>query len=261
MKKFSKLSIPYLIWMILLVMIPIAILIVMAFQKTNGIKIFEGKLDFNNFMVLATPKVIESLWLSFLYSLVATICCIIIAYPIAYILVLPMWSNTLLRTKAVASLFMEGNIISSMFAKIGLILPTLDLYGKPLGVIIGMVSMYLPFMILPIYTVLEKIDHSLYDASDDLGVNTFQTFWKVTFPISLKGIITGIILVFLPCATGFGIAEGLGESGLIGTFIQQQFGNNLTYGVGALISLVILIIITASLFIVGKVDKEGETLL
>lgn len=159
MKKFSKLSIPYLIWMILLVMIPIAILIVMAFQKTNGIKIFEGKLDFNNFKVLATPKVIESLWLSFLYSLVATICCIIIAYPIAYIiarahfhnrflvlsfLVLPMWSNTLLRTKAVASLFMEGNIISSMFAKIGLILPTLDLYGKPLGVIIGMVSMYLP---------------------------------------------------------------------------------------------------------------------
>ena len=147
MKKFSKLSIPYLIWMILLVMIPIAILIVMAFQKTNGIKIFEGKLDFNNFRVLATPKVIESLWLSFLYSLVATICCIIIAYPIAYIiarahfhnrflvlsfLVLPMWSNTLLRTKAVASLFMEGNIISSMFAKIGLILPTLDLYGKPL---------------------------------------------------------------------------------------------------------------------------------
>lgn len=136
MKKFSKLSIPYLIWMILLVMIPIAILIVMAFQKTNGIKIFEGKLDFNNFRVLATPKVIESLWLSFLYSLVATICCIIIAYPIAYIiarahfhnrflvlsfLVLPMWSNTLLRTKAVASLFMEGNIISSMFAKIGLI--------------------------------------------------------------------------------------------------------------------------------------------
>ena len=209
-------------------------------------------------------------------ALVATICCIIIAYPIAYIiarahfhnrflvlsfLVLPMWSNTLLRTKAVASLFMEGNIISSMFAKIGLILPTLDLYGKPLGVIIGMVSMYLPFMILPIYTVLEKIDHSLYDASDDLGANTFQTFWKVTFPISLKGIITGIILVFLPCATGFGIAEGLGESGLIGTFIQQQFGNNLTYGVGALISLVILIIITASLFIVGKVDKEGETLL
>ena len=111
MKKFSKLSIPYLIWMILLVMIPIAILIVMAFQKTNGIKIFEGKLDFNNFKVLATPKVIESLWLSFLYSLVATICCIIIAYPIAYIiarghfhnrflvlsfLVLPMWSNTLL---------------------------------------------------------------------------------------------------------------------------------------------------------------------
>lgn len=86
MKKFSKLSIPYLIWMILLVMIPIAILIVMAFQKTNGIKIFEGKLDFNNFKVLATPKVIESLWLSFLYSLVATICCIIIAYPIAYII-------------------------------------------------------------------------------------------------------------------------------------------------------------------------------
>ena len=122
-------------------------------------------------------------------------------------------------------------------------------------------NMYLHIMILPIYTVLEKIDHSLYDASDDLGANSFKTFWKVTFPISLKGIITGVILVFLPCATGFGIAEGLGESGLIGTFIQQQFGNNSTYGIGALISLVILIIITVSLFIVGKVDKEGETLL
>ncbi len=276
MNKFKHLSIPYLIWMIVLVLIPILILIVMAFQETHGIKIFDAKFTFNNFQVLQRKDILQSLWLSFLYSAIATFCCLLIAYPVAYIiarahfknrflvltlLILPMWSNTLLRTKAIASLFMEGNIITSMLEKIGLFVKGLNIYEKPVAVIIGMVAMYLPFMILPIYTVLEKIDKSLYDASDDLGADRFKTFWKVTFPISLKGVTTGIILVFLPCATGFGVAEGLGEYRLIGTYIQQQFSKDATYGVGSLIAIVILLVITIALFVVAKVDKEGETLL
>ena len=275
MNRFKKMAIPYLIWMIILVLIPIVILIIMSFQRTKGIKIFEGTFN-NNFKIIFSKDVMQRLWLSFIYSAVVTVFCLIIAYPVAYIiaranfkhrflvlsfLILPIWSNTLLRTKGIASLFMEGNIFTSLFEKIGITLPTLNWYATPMGVITGMISMYLPFMILPIYNSLEKIDKSLYDASDDLGANAFKTFWKVTFPISLKGITTGIILVFLPCATGFGVAEQLGENGLIGTYIKTQFDNEATYGVGALVSLIILVIIIGALFIVGKVDKEGETLL
>lgn len=276
MNKFKKLSIPYLIWMSVLILLPILILIIMSFQTTKGIRIFEGTFTFNNFSRVFSHEILKRFGLSFLYSMVATICCLIIAYPVAYtiahshfkhkflilmLLILPMWSNTLLRTKGIASLFMDGNVIRSIFEKINIHLPSLDWYGKPIGVIIGMVATYLPFMIFPIYNAIEKIDDSLYDASDDLGANHFKTFWKVTFPISLKGVTTGIILVFLPCATGFGVVELLGEYGLIGTYIQAEFSSPESYGTGALVSLVILVVISGALLIVGKVDKEGETLL
>lgn len=276
MKRFSKLAIPYLVWMALLVGIPVILLFIMVFQNTRGVNISEGTFTFNNFKYLIDPMVINSLWESLKYAFLTTVFCLLIGYPVAFIiakshfqnrflvmslLILPMWSNTLLRTKAIAGLFQPGNIVSSIVEKMGLSLPTLDMYGSPIAVVIGMVAMYLPFMILPLYTVLEKIDQSLYDASSDLGANSFKTFWKVTVPISLKGVTSGVIMVFLPCATGFGVAEKLGVNTLIGSYIQIKFGNITTYGIGSLISLVILIIITLSIFVVGKVDKEGETLL
>lgn len=275
MQKYRTLSIPYLIWMCIFVFVPVIIILIMSFQNTRGVNIAEGEFTLNNFTYLVKPEVLSSFWNSLKFAFLSTICCLLLGYPVAYIIskatfanrlivmaimVLPMWSNTLLRTNVIGTLFQPGNIITDILDKMNINV-SLDVYGTPISLIVGLVATYLPFMILPIYTVLEKIDKSLYDASDDLGANGFKTFFKVTLPISLRGVTTGIILVFLPCATSFGVAEQLGYSSLIGTTINNYFKRVSTYGIGSIISLVILIIMTLSIFIVSKVDKEGETLL
>lgn len=275
MKRYKVFSIPYIIWMSIFVLIPVVLIFIMAFQETKGVNITEGKFTLENLKYLTNSTILKSFGKSVEYALIATIICLLLGYPVAYIMsrsiklnrflvmaitILPMWSNTLLRTKVIGSLFEPGNIVTDLLSKVNIDL-SLDMYGSPTAVIIGLVVTYLPFMILPIYTVLEKIDHSLYDASHDLGANTFKTFWRVTVPMSLKGVTTGVILVFLPCATSFGVAEQLGDKSLIGSTINTYFNSVATYGIGSIISLVILIVLTISIFIVGKVDKEGETLL
>lgn len=276
MKRFNRLSIPYLVWMSFFVLIPLVIMSIMTFQNTRGVKIFEGVFTLNNFKILTSSVVLSSLWESGKIAFFTTLLCFIIGYPVALIIskskiknkffimaliILPMWSNTLLRTKAIGSIFQPGNIITSMIEHYFNTSTGLDVLGSDFAVIIGLVATYLPFMILPIYTVLEKIDHSLYEASHDLGANSLKTFFKITFPISLKGVITGIIMVFLPSATSFGVAEQLGKYNLIGSYISGKFGRIETYGQGSMVAMVILVFITLSLFIIGKVDKEGETLL
>lgn len=275
MKKYKVLSIPYMVWMGLFVLIPVVLIFIMAFQETQGVNISQGTFTFGNLKYLANSTILKSFGRSVQFALIATVICILLGYPVAYIMsrsiklnrflvmaitILPMWSNTLLRTKVIGTLFQPGNILSDLLSKININL-SLDIYGQPIAVIIGLVATYLPFMILPIYTVLEKIDNSLYDASHDLGANSVKTFLKVTVPMSLKGVTTGVILVFLPCATSFGVAEQLGDKSLIGSVINSYFSRVSTYGIGSMISLVILIVLTISIFIIGKVDKEGETLL
>lgn len=275
MRRYRVLSVPYLVWMSIFVFIPVILIFIMSFQNTQGVHISKGEFTWSNFTYLIKPENVASFGNSLKFSFAATIFCLLLGYPVAYIIsksnfanrffvmaimILPMWSNTLLRTKVIGTLFQPGNIVTDILSKININIK-LDMYGSPTALVIGLVATYLPFMILPIYTVLEKIDKSCYDASDDLGANAFKTFWKVTLPISLKGITTGVILVFLPCATSFGVAEQLGNSSLIGSTINEYFKRVSTYGIGSIISLVILIIMTFSIFIVSKVDKEGETLL
>ena len=203
MKRFSKLSWFYFAWMAILTIFPTLFLIVLSFEKTQGIHIFNGEITLANYRYFFTEEFLISLRLSFNYAFLTSLICLFIGYPMAYIiarshfknrflvlslLILPMWSNTLLRTKAIASFFQPGNIITSMLSSMGLNVSTIDLFGSPLAVVIGMVSTYLPFMILPIYTALEKIDVSLYDAANDLGANKQQVFFKVVLPISLSEI-------------------------------------------------------------------------
>ncbi|MCX5775451.1 MAG: ABC transporter permease subunit, partial [Firmicutes bacterium] len=133
-----------------------------------------------------------------------------------------MWSNILLRTNALGYFFSANNMITGLLAKIG-INWSIDIKGTGLSVVIGLIMVYLPFMILPIYTVLDKIDKSLYDASSDLGADPIRTFKKVTVPLSLKGVTTGIILVFLPCFSGFAVPRILGNEKIVmlGTIIED----------------------------------------
>jgi len=277
MRKFKSLARPYFVWMLTLVALPLVVMVVLSFMKTNGVK-FEGAyVTLENFTRLASPSVLVGFYNSMKFALIATVLSFLIGYPIAYIIsksnirnkflvlaaiILPMWSNKLLRVVAIGYALSEYNVLRSFMNTIGIDF-MINLKGTDLAIVIGLVSSYLPFMILPIYTVLEKIDPLLLEASKDLGANGFWTFWKVVFPISLKGVATGVIMVFLPSATGFAVPYVLGNGNyvLIGTVIEDSFKIGMDYNFGSLLSLILIVVIFGALFLVSKVDKEGETLL
>lgn len=273
MNRFRKLASPYKIWMYILVVIPLIIMIALSFTQTDQVSFEGASFTFGNFIALGNATYAKSFLRSMEYSAIATVVCLLIGYPIAYIIstakfsnkyivliliILPMWTNMLLRLKAIQSMIIDEGFIKNTFGV------SIDLYGTPSAVIIGMILMYLPFMIFPIFTVLEKIEPSLLEASQDLGANKVKSFAKVTLPLSLKGVTSGIIMVFLPCATGFTVSDvlGAGNRPLIGNKIDYLFMSEANdYNLGSLVSLIIIIIVIGLLFIIGKVDEDGETLL
>jgi len=276
MNKLKKLSIPYLVVLLLFIAVPMVVMIALAFTETEGLNFTNATFTWANFEALGEYSFIMGVWNSLMYASLATIICLIIGYPLAYIfsrfktksgfmftllLVLPMWSNILLRTNALAYFFSENNMVTELLSEIGIVW-SLPIKGTGLSVVIGLIMVYLPFMILPISTVLEKIDTSLYDASSDLGGDPIRTFFKVTIPLSMKGVTTGIILVFLPCFSGFAVPQIMGNGNIVmlGTIIEGDF-IYMDYNSGSLIAILIVFVIIAALLVISKVDKEGETLL
>lgn len=282
-KKLGKLVIPYLVWMVVLVGVPLLMMVVLSFLKSNALDLSTAEFSFDSWRLLFSDLTVRvALTNSFVNAIIATIICFFIGYPLAYIVaksnfsnkliilvltVIPMWSNSLLRNNAMANLLSEQSIVNDVLNSIGLsfIWPIKGVIISGTfspAVVLGLVITYLPFMILPIYTVLEKIDKNLLEASEDLGAKKVKTFFRVTFPLSIKGVTTGIIMVFLPSFSGFAIPKILGSGNLvfIGTLIDSRFMNR-NYNLGSLLSLVILLIIFGSMAIIFKVDKEGETLI
>lgn len=275
-KAFRKLATPYQIWLYALAILPAIIMFVLIFIDTEGISVDEARFTFANFLTLGEEGNISAFVTSFRFAFISTIICIILGYFVAYrvyrskfdnkflvltILILPMWSNILLRIEALGNIMEPNNIVSNLFSKIGIEM-SLSIKGTELAVIIGLVFTYLPFMILPIYTSLEKIDPSLEEAALDLGVTEMKKFWKVIVPMSHKGVIAGSIMVFLPSLSGFAIPKILGKGNIpsIGDIIEKAF-MNMTYNLGSLFAIIILMVILGSLAIINKVDKEGELLL
>ncbi len=273
---YKKLAKPYEIWLYILALFPSLIMLVLVFLDTEGINFTDASFTFGNFSQLTESSTIIAFGNSLKFALLSTVLSAILGYFVAYrlfrskfknkfliltILILPMWSNILLRIEALGNVMQPNNIITDLLSKIGIHV-AIDIKGSSLAVLIGLVFTYLPFMILPIYTALEKIEPSLEEASLDLGATQLKTFWKVIFPLSTKGIVTGSIMVFLPCLSGFAIPEILGSGNivLIGNVIDQFF-RNMNYNIGALLALFIMILILGAIFLVQKVDKEGETLL
>lgn len=271
MKKHKFLSLPYFIWLCIFVLIPVLIMLVLAFTKTDGLNFGEAEVTLENVKELANPIYLKALGNSLKIAFFTTLACFLIGYPAAYIIsfskikrkmlvllcmILPMWSNMLLRIVAWEKLFYPVSILN----KLGI---SFDLIGSQSAVIFVNAITYLPFMIFPIFTILEKTDRSLIEASQDLGVPAYKTFFKVTFPLSLKGVLSGVIMVFLPAATGFAISEriGAGQILLIGNIIENLFKRAFNYNLGALLAIFVSIIITLSVILFQKVDKEGETLL
>lgn len=269
----DRMAKPYLFWLYLFACLPVIVMFILMFVDTEGIQTRDMRfVGMNNFSILGTESVLIAFWNSLKYSFLTTIICIFFGYLLAYslykskiknkylvllLLILPMWTNILLRINALASIFKPENILADIFGIQGL-----NLIGTNWAILLGMVFTYLPFMILPIYTSLEKIDPSLEEAALDLGVTNFTKFWKVIVPLSLKGVISGSIMVLLPCLSGFAIPSVLGAGNilLIGNIIEQSF-NNMSYNQGSVLAIIILIIILGSILIINKVDKEGETLL
>ncbi len=280
-KKLGKLALPYLVWMLVLVGIPLVMIFILSFMNTDGVS-FVGATwttaAWEKMFSFADPTNLKILGDTFLYALIATVICFLIGYPMAYIVarspfsnkfvililtIIPMWSNSLLRNVALKNILSETNILDNLLSRIGLsfsIAFANQDQATFISIIIGLVLTYLPFMILPIYTVIEKIDESLLEASMDLGANRVRTFAKVTFPLSMKGVTTGIIMVFLPCFSGFAIQKLLssGTVYVLGSLIEANFIHDINFV--SMLSIVILILIFGSMMIVAKVDKEGATL-
>ncbi|MGM9970590.1 MAG: ABC transporter permease [Anaeroplasma sp.] len=281
MNRFKKLSIPYIVWMVIFTGIPLLLMILFAFSTIESFSAYTFSIsDFrfttSNLASLFNYTFIKAFLRSMLYALIATILAFLIGYPIAYfvsrsklknkyllllIFIMPMWTNMLLRIQTINNLLSENSFFTNVFNF------TIDLSNyKAVKIIAVMTIVYLPFMIFPIYTVLEKIDKSIIEASNDLGAGSIKTFFKVTLPMSSKGIYSGVMMVFLPAAMGFTIPKIVTKEdphyAMVGLLIERQFKNYITFfNTGSMWSLIIIIFVLGSLYIISKVDEDGETLL
>ena len=249
------LSGPYLMWMIGFTIIPLALIVFYGLTDRSG------AFTLANILSIATAEHRKALWLSLGLSLVSTIICFILAYPLALILrsrgigqgsfivfifILPMWMNFLLRTLAWQTLLEKNGVINGVLSALHL---------PPQGLI-----NFLPFMVLPIYNVLSKIDDNVINAAQDLGANFFQILFRILLPLSIPGIVSGITMVFVPALTTFVISNLLGGSKilLIGNVIEQEFTKGSNWNLGSGLSLVMMIFILISMALIAKYDKNGE---
>lgn len=256
---------PYIVWSAIFIIVPLVIVAYYAFTGNDGsfsIANIKGLWNYrDNFLV------------SIEYSLVATAISLVVAYPFAYFLskasqrsqrtqtmliMLPMWMNMLITTYSWMNIFEKNGVINTIIGKIGI--GPVTFLGTPGAVILGMVYNYLPYMILPIYTVLEKIDVSLIEAAHDLGCNGATTWWKLILPLSMPGVISGITMVFVPSVSTFYISQKLGSGKImmIGDTIERQMRQQNNYHVGAALSLVLMIIILLSMFIMNRFSDDSE---
>lgn len=273
MKKFSQLAVPYIVWAVMMLVLPMALIALYSITKP-GNSIISFSITLEHYAKFFTdPDFLIILWRSIWIAVKTTIICLIIGYPAAYyisrskertqnLLVLcitiPMWINMLVRTYAWIGLLSEGGFIQRIFAFLGM--GNTELLYTEGAVLLGMVYNFLPFMILQINTSLCKMDHSLLEASADLGANPVQTFRRVTLPLSLPGVINGITLVFLPAVSSFFIPKllGGGQYFLIGNLIENQFITVGEWNFGSAISMIMAAIMMLLMMTVRKLEVRNQ---
>lgn len=269
-KNLSFAAYPYVVWSAIFIVIPLLLIVFFSFtSKVDGRFVF----SFENFQRLFEPiyftVFIRSIWLAVL----STVSCLILGYPIAYIIsklpikrrnmlillfILPMWMNFLLRTYAWMAILGRDGLINTLLGYIG-IGPIKMLYTDG-SILLGMVYNFLPFMVIPIYTVLIKIDKNLVNAAYDLGANKAQAFRKIILPLSIPGIISGITMVFMPAVSNFVIPSllGGGKYMLVGNLIEQQFTTIGNWNFGSALSIFMMILILISMAFMSKYEKNGK---
>ncbi len=257
---------PYILWSVLFIIAPLIMVVYYAFTDNTGAFTLEN--------IAAIPDYTSTILLSILYGIAATAICLVIAYPFAYFLsklklstqsimvllvMLPMWMNFLIRTYSWMTILGDTGIINSFLNAIGL--ESVQLINTGGAVILGMVYNFLPYMILPIYSVLSKMNDSLIEAAQDLGSNRFQIMKKVIMPLSLPGVLSGITMVFVPCVSTFYITQKLGggQIVLIGDIIETQFQAANNYNLGASLSLVLMVLILICLGVMNYLGADSES--
>lgn len=268
MKKYSYI---YILWALIFLVFPLVLILVYAFNGNSGMGLENYNFSFSNFQRFFEPLYLKILFVSIGVALLSTLVCLIVGYPVAYIIsrlsekyrdnlillfVIPMWMNFLLRTYAWLTLLGNNGLINKFLRLFG-IAPLGIMYNMS-AIMIGMVYNFLPFMVLPIYTNLLKMDKSLIDAAKDLGANDFKVFLKVILPLSLPGVYTGITMVFIPAISTFIIPNLLGGNKfyLIGNLIEQQFTFTGNWAFGSAISVVLIVIMLVFLVGSNKSSKE-----
>ena len=265
-------AIPYTVWMLVLIVAPMLLILYYAFTGQA-----DGAFTLENIRTALDPLYLKVLGRSVWLALIATVICFALGYPIAYILsrmsgkkaailsmlfIVPMWMNFLLRTYAWMTLLDTNGLINQLVTSLGM--KRLQLMNTQGAVVVGMVYNYLPFMILPIYNILQKMPRSNIEAAQDLGANGFQVFTRVVFPLSLPGVISGITMVFVPTITTFAISRLLGGSQfmLYGDLIETQFisigQTNGGWNVGAALSCIMMVLVLLCMAVTNHFDKGGE---
>lgn len=254
---------PYIVWSVLFILAPLAMVCYYAFTDKSG--------AFSLNSISQIPSYLSAFGKSILYGAVATVICFFLSYPFAYALskaklsaqktmvmlvMLPMWMNFLIRTYSWMTILGRSGLLNKFLSLFGV--ESIKFLGTPGAVILGMVYNFLPYMILPIYSVLSKLDNSLIEAAKDLGCNRLQVFKRVVFPLSVPGILSGVTMVFVPCVSTFYITQKLGNGQimLIGDIIEMQFQQANNYNLGAALSLVLMVLI---LICIGVMNRFGSS--
>ena len=259
------LSTPYILWMLVFTLIPLG---VMAYYALTDL---EGNFTLQNLQDLG--MYLPVLWQSILYAVVSAFFCLLLGYPVAYfiahcrptaqkilymLVMLPMCMSFLLRTMAWVGLLQDTGIINTFLQKLGL--SSVSMIRTPGAVILGMVYNYLPYMILPLYAVIVKIDNRLVEAAEDLGCNGIQVFSRVVLPLSVPGILSGMTMVFVPAVSTFYISQKLGgtDTMLIGDVIERQFKSGNNYNLGAALSLLLMLLVFICTGIMNRLGSDEE---
>lgn len=267
MKKRSLLAAPYIVWSVGFIILPL--IVVLYYALTNS----DGGFTFDNIFAIANPIHLSALGQSLLIALGSTVICLVIAYPLAYILskwksaksgtvimmfILPMWINFMLRVLALQMILSNNGLLNGLLGFFGL--PQQHILYTHWAILIGMAYDYLPFMILPIYNAMIRIDRGLVDAAADLGAGKGSIFRRVILPLSMPGVISGIIMVFIPSISEFAIADILGGSKvlLIGNVIEQEFTLTSNWHLGSGLSIVLMIFIFISMAVTNRLDSSQE---
>ncbi|WP_092323441.1 ABC transporter permease [Butyrivibrio sp. YAB3001] len=257
---------PYIAWALIFIVIPLCMVIY------YGITSADGNLTIENIATIFKPGFFKALKRSVFLALISTFVCFILSYPLGMILssmklkknayivtlfILPMWMNFLLRTLTWMTLLEKKGVINTIFEFMHL--PTISIINTQGAIVLGMVYNFLPFMILPIYNSLNRIDENVINAARDLGADSLQTFWRITLPLSMPGILSGITMVFIPALTTFAISSMLGGSKilLIGNVIEQEFTQLYDWHLGSGLSIVLMIFIFINMIIENLADKGG----